>query len=52
MINASTLERDGSVALRVPAPSRPNLDVGFHPRMAIVFLGVIALALFLIAYSI
>ena len=52
MINASTLERPSSVALRVPAPSRPNLDVGFHPRMAIVFLGVIALALFLIAYSI
>ena len=41
MINASTLERDGCVALRVRAPSRPNLDVGFHPRMAMVFLGVL-----------
>ena len=41
-----------SVTLDVHAPARPKLDVGFNPRTAVVFFGVLACVLFFVAYSI
>jgi len=40
------------VTLDVHAPVRPKLDVGFNPRTAVVFFGVLACVLFFVAYSI
>ena len=40
------------VTLDVHAPVRPKLDVGFNPARALVFFGVLACALFFVAYSI
>src|SRR6476661_3798871 len=41
-----------AVTLDVPAPARPHLDVGFNPRMALLFFGVLACGLFFIAFSV
>jgi PiT family inorganic phosphate transporter len=38
--------------LDVHGPVRPELDVGFNPRTSLVFFGVLACALFFVAYSI
>jgi PiT family inorganic phosphate transporter len=40
------------VPIAVHAPVRPRLDVGFNPRTTLVFFGVLAWALFFVAYSI
>jgi inorganic phosphate transporter, PiT family len=47
----AALALDGSVGTVGDAPARPKLDGGFDARGAIVFFGVLALALFFVAYS-
>ena len=34
-----------------PSPTRPNLDKGFNPITAIIFVGVMAAGLLFVAYS-
>src|SRR5262245_31793875 len=40
------------VPLDAGAPARPKLDVDFNPRTALLFFGVLACALFFVAYSV
>jgi PiT family inorganic phosphate transporter len=40
------------VTPHVHAPVKPKLDVGFNPRTSLAFFGVLAFALFFVAYSI
>jgi len=48
----ATMTAHGPVALDAHAPIRPKLDVGFDLRTALVFFGVLALALIFVAYSV
>src|SRR5262245_61011972 len=51
-MNEIVLPAPGSIAADHPAPVRPKLDVGFGPRTAVVFFGILACTLFFIAYSV
>jgi inorganic phosphate transporter, PiT family len=47
-----SINRDGSIVVHAPVPTRPKLDVGFGSGAALIFVGVLAFALFFVAYSI
>src|SRR5262245_24320872 len=51
MAEATTYDVTG-IPLHAPAPRRPSLDVGFNPRTALIFFGILASALFFVAYSV
>ena len=48
----AAIAHDGSLAAPAPGHTRPNLDVRVDPRTALIFLGILALALFFVAYNI
>ncbi len=48
----ASLAAPGPVTFDAPAAKRPTLDAGFNPRTAVVFFGILAVALFFIAYSV
>lgn len=47
-----TIAHAGSIAVPGRITSRPHLDVKLDPRAAVVFIGVLATALFFVAYNI
>ena len=47
----ATLIINKPAGLHAGAPARPSLDSGFNARSAVAFFGVLAFALFFVAYS-
>ena len=47
----ATIASPTGITLDGVSPVRPKLDVGFNPRQALVFFGILAAGLFFVAYS-
>jgi PiT family inorganic phosphate transporter len=47
-----TVSKPPALGLDAPRPARPQLDAGFDPRQAIVFVGILIAALLFVIYSV